>query len=61
MIYMPPRLGKHLWVNFDFSETCWKTLLYPQVIHFYKPKKGLSSAVSTTKTLVTEIFDCLGK
>ena len=28
MIYMPPWLGKYSWVNFDFSETCWKTLLY---------------------------------
>ena len=29
IIYMPPLLGKHFWVNFDFSETCCKTLLYP--------------------------------
>ena len=31
MIYnMPPWSGKYFWVNFDFSETCWKTLPYPQ-------------------------------
>ena len=29
MIYIPPWLKKMFWVNFDFSETCWKTLLYP--------------------------------
>ena len=27
MIYMPPWLGKYFWVNFDFSEKCWKFLL----------------------------------
>ena len=30
MIYMPQRVGKYYWVKFDFSETCWKTLLYPK-------------------------------
>ena len=34
MIYMPPWLGKYFWVNFDFSETCWKTLLYPWTGNF---------------------------
>ena len=31
------------------------------VIHFYKSKKGLSSAVSTTKLLATETLDCLDR
>ena len=31
------------------------------VIHFYKSKKGLSSAVSTTKLLATETLDFLDR
>ena len=31
------------------------------VIHFYKSKKGLSRAVSITKSLATETLDCLDR
>ena len=35
IIHMTPWLRKYLWVNFDFSETYWKALLYPEILIGY--------------------------
>ena len=35
IIHMTPWLRKYLWVNFDFSETYWKALPYPEILIGY--------------------------
>ena len=51
----------NFWSSFSTNLFIVDPFSLDYVIHFYKSKKGLSSAVSTTKILATETLDCLDR
>ena len=55
MIYTLPWLGKYFWMNFDFSETCWKTLLYPKRSLFWNLACFAVSAIYVNLAFVHHI------